>query len=89
MHEFLGAGLIRLIVRGESVIGHYGRRGYITGALNGLVLKATLRDGVHDGEVSVTFDASFASFDGYYMAALTDRSDARQFSGTRVTRRRP
>lgn len=88
MHEFLDAGLIRLIVRGESVIGHYGRRGYITGALNGLVLNATLRDGVHDGEVCVTFDEGFTSFEGYYTAALADRPHARPFSGTRITRRR-
>ena len=64
MHEFLGAGLIRLIVRGENVIGHYGRRGYITGALHGRVLTATLRDGIRDGEVQLTFDEAFTCFEG-------------------------
>jgi hypothetical protein len=59
MHEFLGEGLIRLIVRGENVIGHYGRRGYITGALHGRVLTATLRDGIREGEVRLTFDEEF------------------------------
>ncbi len=88
MHEFLGAGLIRLIVRGENVIGHYGRRGYITGALHGCVLIATFRDGVHDGEVRLTFDDEFECFEGYYVPALPNGPGERPCSGTRITRRK-
>jgi hypothetical protein len=88
MHEFLGAGLLRLIVRGENVIGRYGRRGYLNGALCGLVLTATLRDGAHHGEVQVTFDEGFMSFEGYYRAALPSEPQERRCLGTRVTRRR-
>lgn len=87
MHEFLGAGLMRLIVRGENVIGHYGRRGYISGALRGRVLTASLRDGVHDGEVCVTFDEDFTCFDGYYTTGLPGQPSERPCSGTRITRR--
>jgi hypothetical protein len=88
MHEFLGSGLIRLIVRGESVIGRYGRRGYLSGTLQGLVLTAALRDGVHDGELLVTFDEAFASFNGCFHAAGDGESHERPCSGMRVTRRR-
>lgn len=88
MHEFLGAGLIRLIVRGENVIGHYGRRGYITGALHGRVLTATLRDGIRDGEVQLTFDEAFTCFEGYYVTGSPEKSDTLPISGNRITRRR-
>jgi hypothetical protein len=88
MHEFLGAGLMRLIVRGESVIGHYGRRGYVSGALRGLELTAKLRDGIHDGEVRVTFDEDFTFFDGYYTTGSPDQPQTRPCSGKRITRRR-
>jgi hypothetical protein len=89
MRDVLGAGLIRLIVRGETVIGHYGRRGYITGALDGRMLTATFRDGRRDGEVRLTFDEAFTRFEGYYVAALPEGPSERPCSGTRITRRRP
>jgi hypothetical protein len=88
MHEILGAGLIRLIVRGENVIGHYGRRGYISGALHGRVLTATLRDGVHEGEMRLTFDKEFTRFEGSYLAGLANGPSEQPCFGTRITRRR-
>lgn len=88
VHEFLGSGLLHLIARGESVIGRYGRRGYLSGALCGLVLTATLRNGLHQGELRVTFDEGFTSFDGYYRTAPPSEVHERRCCGTRVTRRR-
>ncbi|HUN29029.1 MAG TPA: hypothetical protein VMV65_04455 [Alphaproteobacteria bacterium] len=88
MREFLGTGLMRLIVRGENVIGHFGRRGYLTGALRGQVLTATLRDGVSNGELCVTFDESFTCFDGVYTSGPPRPPQTLACSGKRITRRR-
>ncbi len=88
MQEVLGTCLIRIIVREQTVIGHFGRYGYISGSLNGHDLHATLRDKRHEGHLTVTFDDGFTSFDGHYARAADDRPVRRQCSGTRVTRRK-
>jgi hypothetical protein len=87
MNEFLSAKLIRIIVRGEVVIGRYGRRGYLTGALHGHVLTATLRDDVHQGHLTVTFDPAFKSFCGFYATVLATEPQRRPCSGSRLLRR--
>jgi len=88
MHELLGTGLLHLIARGETVIGRYGRHGYVNGVLRDLVLTATLRDGVRHGELHVTFAEGFISFDGYYRPTPAHEAQERRCQGTRVTRRR-
>lgn len=88
MHEVLGTRLIRIIARDETVIGHYGRYGYISGSLKGRKLEATLRDKQHEGQLIVTFDDGFTSFDGHYVHLGDDQRRDRKCSGTRVTRRK-
>jgi hypothetical protein len=88
MQEVLGTCLIRIIVRDQAVIGHFGRYGYISGSLTGHDLEATLRDKRQEGRLTVTFDDSFTSFNGLYASAVDDLSRGRQCSGTRVTRRK-
>ncbi|HTZ54149.1 MAG TPA: hypothetical protein VMB20_03735 [Candidatus Acidoferrum sp.] len=89
MQEVLGTRLIRIIVREQTVIGHFGRYGYISGSLTGHDLDATLRDKRHEGHLTVTFDDGFTSFNGQYASAADDRTRSRLCSGTRVTRRKP
>lgn len=89
MQEVLGTRLIRIIVRDATVIGHFGRYGYISGSLTGRDLEATLRDKRHEGHLAVTFDASFTSFNGRYASAADDQPHSRACTGTRVTRRKP
>jgi hypothetical protein len=88
MHDLLGVEIIRLIVRGETVIGHYGRHGYVRGVLRGQELTAALRDDLREGSLAVTFDDDFASFDGYYAPAMYDTVRRYPCSGRRVARRR-
>ena len=88
MQELLGTGLLRLIVRGETVIGRYGRHGYVNGALRGRVLTATLRDGVHHAVLHVTFSENYVSFEGFYRPALGGEAQELRCHGTRITRRR-
>jgi hypothetical protein len=87
MQDLLGATLIRLIVRGETVIGHYGRRGYIKGVLHGCELAATMHHDTREGRLNVTFDQEFTSFAGLYATAREDRQQVRCV-GNRVRRRR-
>ncbi|MGB6984413.1 MAG: hypothetical protein WBD74_00410 [Candidatus Aquilonibacter sp.] len=87
MQEVLGTCLIRIIVRDQTVIGHFGRYGYISGSLTGRDLDATLRDKRHEGHLTVTFDDSFMSFNGRYEIAVDDPPHYRACTGTRVTRR--
>jgi hypothetical protein len=89
MQEVLGTRLIRIIVRDRTVIGHFGRYGYISGSLDGRTLDATLRDKRREGHLTVTFDDSFTSFNGQYASETHDASGAVLCTGTRVTRRRP
>jgi hypothetical protein len=89
MQEVLGTRLIRIIVRDQAVIGHFGRYGYISGSLNGHDLHATLRDKRHEGHLSVTFDDAFMSFNGHYASNVDEHADGLRCSGTRVTRRKP
>lgn len=84
MAEFLRAKLIRLIIRDGVVVGHYGRRGYINGALQGTLLTATLRDDRHQGHLTATFDEAFSSFQGYYATLLAMEPRKRSCSGDRV-----
>jgi hypothetical protein len=88
MSAFLSAKLMHIIVRGETVIGHYGRRGYLTGVLRGKVLTAKTRDDVQTGNLTVTFVEGFASFDGYFATVPPTRPRRRPVSGNRVPRRR-
>jgi hypothetical protein len=88
MQEVLGTRLIRIIVREQTVIGHFGRYGYISGSLNGHDLDATLRDKRHEGHLSVTFDDGFTSFNGRYASGAADHKGGVHCSGTRVTRRK-
>jgi hypothetical protein len=88
MSDVLGSTLIRIIVRGEEVIGHYGRHGYIKGVLRGRELSATLRDETNEGSLDATFDEDFTMFDGRYATALGSYPHERQCFGTRVTRRK-
>lgn len=89
MQEVLGTRLIRIIVREQTVIGHFGRYGYISGLLNGHDLDAKLRDKRHEGHLTVTFDDGFTSFNGYYASGADEHAGSRLCSGTRVTRRKP
>jgi hypothetical protein len=89
MHEMLGTRLIRIIARDDTVIGHYGRYGYISGSLRGRELDATLRDKRHEGHLIVTFDDDFMSFNGHYSPGGEAPQRDQQCSGTRVTRRKP
>lgn len=89
MQEVLGTRLIRIIVRDQTVIGHFGRYGYISGSLNGRNLEATLRDKRHEGHLTVTFDDSFTSFNGQYASETHIAPGGQRCTGTRVTRRRP
>jgi hypothetical protein len=88
MNELLGTHLIRLIARGQTVIGRYGRRGFISGVLQEHELIATLRDDLHKGSLTATFDEDFESFDGVYVSAQSDQGLSLRCSGTRVTRKR-
>jgi hypothetical protein len=88
MQDVLGTCLIRIIVRDQAVIGHFGRYGYISGSLTGRDLQATLRDKRHEGHLTVTFDDSFTSFNGQYAIAVDDPPHSRACTGTRVTRRK-
>jgi hypothetical protein len=89
MQEVLGTRLIRIIVRQQTVIGHFGRYGYISGSLNGHDLDATLRDKRHEGHLTVTFDDGFTSFNGRYASSSDEKAGSQVCSGTRVTRRKP
>lgn len=89
MQDVLGTRLIRIIVREQTVIGHFGRYGYISGSLQGRDLQAVLRDKRREGQLTVTFDETFTSFNGRYASAADDRPGSRLCSGTRVTRRKP
>ncbi len=89
MQDVLGTRLIRIIVRDQTVIGHFGRYGHISGSLTGRDLEATLRDKRHEGHLTVTFDDSFTSFNGQYAIVVDDPPHTRTCMGTRVTRRKP
>jgi len=85
-YEFLRAKLLHLIIRGENVIGHFGRRGHVTGTLKGHVLTATLRDSRRDGHITATFAEDFTSFEGDYLTTLYEQPYQYPCSGQRLCR---
>ncbi len=86
-YEFLRAKLLHLIIRGETVIGHYGRRGHVTGVLDGCVLTATLRDSRTNGRLTATFDKDFKTFTGQLVTA-NHETQRLACSGERLVRGR-
>jgi hypothetical protein len=66
MADVLRAKLLRLIFRGESVIGRYGRRGHLAGSFRDGRLTATMRDERHEVQITLTFDESLRTFSGLY-----------------------
>lgn len=82
----LGAKLIRFIVRGENLVGRYGRRGHINGVLKGHVLTATLRDDHCRGRLTATFSEDFDRFEGFYEMTNDGDSPRGECRGDRVFR---
>jgi hypothetical protein len=87
-YEFLRAKLLHLIIRGETVIGHFGRRGHVTGVLDGFVLSATLRDSRHNAQLTATFDKDFKTFTGQVVTTVNQEPQKRPCSGERLIRGR-
>lgn len=86
MHELLGAKLIHLIFRNGNVIGRYGRRGCVSGVLQGHALTATLRDSKRAGTLTVTFAQNFESFQGLYVTEAGAEPAQHACSGERLRR---
>jgi hypothetical protein len=85
VNELLHAKLIHLIARGDVVIGHYGRRGYLSGVLIERTLTAAFRDNVSQGNLTIMFDDKFTRFEG---RVLSKQSGDCPCSGTRLPRSR-
>lgn len=83
--SLLNAALLHLIVRGEEVIGRYGRGGHVTGRMQNRMLTATFSESARQGELVATFDDNLAAFRGSIRFANGDDQE-RTISGTRVTR---
>jgi hypothetical protein len=80
----LHATILHLVVRGDDVVGRYGRGGHLTGRMDGRLLTATLSQDGRDGRLNATFTNDFASFHG--RVAFGEGAEEREITGIRVVR---
>jgi hypothetical protein len=80
----LRARRLRLLQRGTSVTGRFGRRGVVNGHAGSCTLTAVVRDDGQIGVLELTFDAALFTFAG----TLRHDADSVAVGGRRTERRR-
>ena len=84
--RFFGTHVLRILQRGEVVVGRFGRRGTIKGTLHDFELRAAWRERACSGWLNATFDPTYDTFRGECGDEDDELIAQVQCTGTRIRR---